>query len=367
KLLNTDPGFRAENVMTCRIDLPSPKYADQRRQAEFFRRTLAELRALPGVESVGLATSLPFSNSRSNSSFHIEGGRELPGKEPSADRHSVAPGYFAALGIPLLAGRDFTDSDDIEHPGVAIINEVMARRYWPNENPLGKRISIGMKEEVKLYGKALSREIVGVVGRVKHEQLKDDFRPEMYVPAWNVPSYTMTIIARGKAPAETMIREIRHAVQAIDPEQPIRRSISLEKAISQSVAPQRLVASLLSIFAGLALLLAVIGIYGVMSYSVAQRAQEIGIRMALGAESGDVLRLILRQGMIIALIGVGAGLALSLAVTRLLGSFLYGVGANDPLTFGGVAVLLIMVALLAALVPARRAAKVDPMIALRCD
>jgi putative ABC transport system permease protein len=367
KLLNTDPGFRAENVMTCRIDLPRPKYADERQQVEFFRRTLAELRDLPGMESVGLATSLPFSGSRGTNSFSIEGNSNQPGKVPNADRHQVAPGYFAAMGIPLLAGRDFTDSDDMEHPGVVIINEVLARRYWPNENPLGKRLSIGMGIEVKLYGKAVSREVVGIVGHVKHEQLKDDFQAEMYLPAWNVPSNNMTIIARGKMPPESMIKEIQRAVQTIDPEQPIRRSQSLEAAISSSVAPQRLVATLLSLFAGLALLLAVIGIYGVMSYSVAQRTQEIGIRMALGAESGDVLKLILRQGVTLALIGVGAGLALSLAMTRLLGSFLYSVEANDPLTFGAVAALLVMVALLAALVPARRAAKVDPMVALRSE
>jgi putative ABC transport system permease protein len=368
KLLNVNPGFRAENVVTCRIDLPRAKYPEDRRQAEFYRSVLGQARAIPGVEAAGLVTSLPFSGSRGTSSFSIDdrpGSRGSNGQ--SADRHQVAPGYFAAMGIPLLAGHDFTDTDDMEHPGVAIINEAAANRFWPNENPLGKRITIGMGQEVKLYGKAVSREIIGIVGNVKHEQLKDDFQPEIYVPALHLPAPNMYLIVRGKAPAETLINSIRRAVQTIDPEQPIRRAQLVETAIAKTVAPQRLVAALLSLFAGLALTLAMVGIYGVMSYSVAQRTQEIGVRMALGAQSRDVLKLILRQGMTLALVGVGAGLLVSAALTRLMKGLLYDVGPNDPLTFVGIALLLITVALLAALIPARRATKVDPMIALRCE
>jgi len=368
KLLNVNPGFRAENVVTCRIDLPRAKYLEDRRQAEFYRSVLGQARAIPGVEAAGLITHLPFSGSRGTSSFSIDdrpGSRGSNGQ--SADRRQVAPGYFAAMGIPLLAGRDFTDTDDMEHPGVAIIDEAAANRFWPNENPLGKRITIGMGQEVKIYGKAVSREIIGVVGNVKHEQLKDDFQPEIYVPAWHLPAPNMYLIVRGKAPAETLINSIRRAVQTIDPEQPIRRAQLLETAIAKTVAPQRLVAALLSLFAGLALTLAVVGIYGVMSYSVAQRTQEIGVRMALGAQSRDVLKLILRQGMTLALVGVGAGLLVSAALTRLMKGLLYGVSPNDPLTYVGIALLLTVVTLLAALVPARRATKVDPMIALRCD
>jgi len=368
KLLNVNPGFRAENVVTCRIDLPRAKYPEERRQAEFYRSVLGQARAIPGVEAAGLVTHLPFSGSRGTSSFSID---DRPGSRGSngqnADRRQVAPGYFAAMVIPLLAGRDFTDIDDMEHPGVAIINEAAANRFWPNENPLGKRITIGMGPEVKLYGKAVSREIIGVVGNVKHEQLKDDFQPEIYVPAWHLPAPNMYLIVRGKAPVETLINSIRRAVQSIDPEQPIRRAQLLERAIAKTVAPQRLVAVLLSLFAGLALTLAMVGIYGVMSYSVAQRTQEIGVRMALGAQSRDVLKLILRQGMTLALVGVGAGLLVSAALTRLMKGLLYGVGPNDPLTFVGIAALLTTVTLLAALIPAQRATKVDPMVALRCD
>jgi putative ABC transport system permease protein len=367
KLLNINPGFRAENVVTCRIDLPSAKYPEDRRQAEFFRRALEQARAIPGVESAGLVTSLPFSGSRGTSSFSIDGRPATQGNGPSADRHQVAPGYFAAMGIPLLAGRDFTGADDMEHPGVAIINEAAAKRFWPNENPLGKRITTGFGREVKIYGKEVSREVIGIVGNVKHEQLKDDFQAEIYVPAWHLPAPNMMLIVRGKAPAETLINGIRRAVQTIDPEQPIRRAQLLETAIAKTLAPQRLVAVLLSLFACLALTLAVVGIYGVMSYSVAQRTQEIGVRMALGAQSRDVLRLILRQGMTLALAGVGVGLLVSAALTPLMKGLLYGVGPNDPLTFVGIAALLTTVTLLAALVPARRATKVDPMVALRCE
>src|SRR5215510_14312557 len=368
KLLKVNPGFRAENVVTCRIDLPSAKYPEDRRQAEFFRRALEQARAIPGVESAGLVTSLPFSGSRGTSSFSIDdrpGSRGSNGQ--SADRHQVAPGYFAAMGIPLLAGRDFTDADDMEHPGVAIINEFAAKRFWPDENPLGKRITTGFGRESKLYGKAVSREIIGIVGNVKHEQLKDDFQAEIYVPAWHLPAPNMYLIVRGKASAESLIKSIRRAVQSVDPDQPIRRAQLLETAIATTVAPQRLVAVLFSLFAGLALTLAVVGIYAVMSYSVAQRTQEIGVRMALGARSRDVLKLILRQGMTLALVGVGAGLLVSAALTRLMKGLLYGVGPNDPLTFVGIALLLTTVTLLAALIPARRATKVDPMIALRCE
>src|SRR5205085_5476655 len=178
KLLSVSPGFRAENVATCRIDLPPTKYPAERAQADFFRGLLKQAHAIPGIETASLITSLPFSGSRGTSSFIIDGRPNEPGNEPSADRHQVAPGYFAAMGIALLAGRDFTDADDIEHPGVVIINEVAAKRFWPNENPLGKHITIGMGQEVKLYGKPVSREIIGVVGNVKQEQLKDDFQPE---------------------------------------------------------------------------------------------------------------------------------------------------------------------------------------------
>ena len=367
KLLSVSPGFRAENVVTCRIDLPPTKYSEDKSQADFFRGLLKEANAIPGVERASLITSLPFSGSRGTSTFSIDGRPLEEGNEPSADRHQVAPGYFAAMRINLLAGRDFTDADDMGHPGVVIINEAAAKRFWPNENPLGKHISIGMGQEVKLYGNAVSREIVGVVGNVKHEQLKDDFQPEMYIPAWNLPTPSMTLVVRANASPDSLINSMRQVVQSIDPDQPIRRAQTLQASIARTVAPLRFVAVLLALFAGLALTLAIIGIYGVMSYAVAQRTHEIGVRMALGAQYGDVLKLVMGHGVILTLVGIGLGLGCSLALTRVMSSLLFGVKATDVATFAVVSISLAIIALVACYVPARRATKVDPLVALRYE
>jgi putative ABC transport system permease protein len=367
KLMQINPGFQPENVVTCNINLPRAKYAQEWQQAEFFRRTLEQVRAIPGVQSAGFATSPPFSGGRGTSSFSIDGRPTSQNNGLSADRHQVAPGYFTSMGIPVRAGRDFTDADDISHPGVVVINEAAAQRFWPNEDPIGKRLTIGMPEERHMYGKAVSREIIGVIGNVKHEELKAEFQPEMYMAAWQLPSLGMTLIVRGQASAESLISSIRQAVQAVDPDQPIRRPLLLEKAIAGSVAPQRFLTTLLLLFAGLALMLAMVGIYGVMSYSVAQRTQEIGIRIALGAQASDVLKLIVGQGLILALIGVGFGVAAAFGLTRVIASLLYGVSATDPATFAAIALLLTSVALAACYIPARRATKVDPMEALRCE
>ena len=367
RLMSVSPGFSAEHVVTCRIDLPATKYPEDKSQAGFFRGLLDEAHGIPGVESASLITSLPFSGSRGTSSFSIDGRESEPGNEPSADRHQVAPGYFAAMGVALLAGRDFTDSDDMDHPGVVIINDTAAKRFWPGENPLGKHITIGMSQEVKLYGKPVSREIVGVVGNVKHEQLKDDFQPEMYIPAWNLPTPSMTLIVRGNAPPESLINSMRQAVQSMDPDQPIRRPQTLEAAIAKTVAPLRFVAALLALFAGLALTLAIIGIYGVMSYAVAQRTQEIGIRMALGAQYSDVLKLVMGHGVILTLVGIGLGLFGALVLTRVLASLLFEIKPTDATTFVVVSLSQALIAMLACYIPARRATKVDPLVALRYE
>jgi putative ABC transport system permease protein len=367
RLLSVSPGFKAEHVVTCRIDLPATKYPGDKAQADFFRGVLKEAHAIPGIENASLITSLPFSGSRGTSSFSIDGRPDEPGNEPSADRHQVAPGYFAAMGIALLAGRDFTDADDMDHAGVVIVNEAAAKRFWPDENPLGKRITIGMGQEVKLYGKPVSREIVGVVGNVKHEQLKDDFQPEMYIPAWHLPTPNMMLIVRGNAPPESLINSMRQAVQSIDHDQPIRRAQTLQAAIARTVAPLRFVTALLALFAGLALTLAIIGIYGVMSYAVAQRTQEIGIRMALGAQYHDVLKLVMGHGVILTLAGIGLGLACALVLTRVMASLLFEVKPTDVTTFAVVSISQAIIAMVACYVPARRATKVDPLVALRYE
>jgi len=271
------------------------------------------------------------------------------------------------MGIALLEGRDFADIDDMEHPGVVIINEAAAKRFWPNENPLGKRITIGMGQEVRIYGKPVSREIIGVVGNVKHKQLKDDFQPEMYIPAWHLPAQSMTLIVRGNAPSEGLINSMRQAVQSIDPDQPIRRAQTLEVAIARTVAPLRFVAALLALFAGLALTLAIIGIYGVMSYAVAQRTQEIGIRMALGAQYHDVLKLVMGHGVILVMFGIGLGLVCGLTLTRVMASLLFEVKPTDLTTFAVVSIIQAIIAMVACYVPARRATKVDPLVALRYE
>jgi len=366
-LLNVSPGFSAENIVTCRIDLPPTKYSEEKVQAEFFRRLLKQAHAIPGVETASLITSLPFSGSRGTSSFIIDGRASEQGNEPGADRHQVAPGYFAAMGINMLAGRDFTDADDMEHPAVVIINETAAKRFWPNENPLGKRLTIGMGQEVKLYNKMVSREIIGIVGNVKHEQLKDDFQPELYIPAWHLPTSSMMLIVRSKQSPDSLINSMRQAVQSIDADQPIRRAQTLQAAIARTVAPLRFVTALLSLFAGLALGLAIIGIYGVMSYAVAQRTPEIGIRMALGAQHRDVLKLIMRHGMMLTLVGVALGLVCALALTRVMASLLFGVKPTDATTFAVVSVMLAIIGMLACYVPARRATKVNPLEALRYE
>jgi len=367
KLMSVSPGFRAENVVTCRIDLPPNKYPEYKSQADFFHRLLEQAHTIPGIETASLITSLPFSGSRGTSSFKIDGRPIEQGNEPSADRHQVAPGYFAAMGITLLAGRDFTDADDMEHPAVVIINETAAKRFWPNENPLGKRITIGMTQELKLYGKEISREIVGVVGNVKHEQLKDDFAPEMYLPAWHLPTPSMTLIVRAKASPDSLINSMRQAVQSIDPDQPIRRAQTLQAAIARTVAPLRFVAALLSLFAALALVLAIIGIYGVMSYAVAQRTQEIGVRMALGAQYHDVLRLVMGHGVMLTLVGISLGLACALALTRVMASLLFEVKPTDTTMFAVVSISQAIIAMVACYIPARRATKVDPLVALRYE
>ncbi len=368
-VIQINPGFRADNVATCRIDLPRARYPQDWQQVDFFRRTLEQTHSIPGVESAGLGTSLPFSGSRGNSSFSIDEhpmSRDDP-NAPGADRHQVAPGYFQAMGIPLRAGRDFTDADDISHPGVVVINEAAAVLFFPDEDPIGKHLTIGMGQEVKLYGKPVSREIIGIVGNVKHEALTDEYQPEMYIPAYQLPALGMNLIVRGHASTESLVSGMRGAVQSIDQYQPIRRPQLLQSAIAGSVAPQRFVTTLLLLFAGLALVLAVVGIYGVMSYSVSQRTQEIGIRIALGAQSSDVLNLVVRQGLVLALIGVAIGLGAAAGLTRLMSSLLYGVSATDPLTFVVLSIVLTGVALGACLVPARRAIKVDPMVALRYE
>ncbi|MFN0107873.1 MAG: ABC transporter permease [Blastocatellia bacterium] len=368
KLLEINPGFRAENVIKADISLPRAKYKDAWQQADFFKRTLEGVRAMPGVETASMTTILPFNNGRQATSFNIDGRLVAPNTDPpNADNHEISSEYFKTMGIQLRDGRDFTDADVRTSPGVVIINEQLAKAYWPNENPIGKRLTVGSPEEVELYGKPVSREVVGIIGNVKLLDLTEDFNSELYIPAAQMPNSWMTLVVRGKAAPDSLINSIRQVVRSIDPDQPIRRPLALETMIARSVAPQRFIAMLLMVFAGLAIALAVVGIYGVMNYVVTQRTQEIGIRLALGAQRSDVLRMVIAQGMKLAAIGIGLGLIAAFAVSRLLTKLLFEVSPNDAMAYAGVSALLAAVVLLACLIPARRASNVDPMVALRCE
>jgi putative ABC transport system permease protein len=358
-LQRVDPGFNAENVLTMRLSLPSYKYAQPDQQKAFTSDLLQRVKNLPGVESAAISTALPLSTVESASSFLLEG--QLPPSDgssfPIADFRTVSPDYFRVLHIPVLKGRVFTDADTKDVPNVAVINQTMARNVFGDQDPIGKRMFIG--------GDKNASSIVGVVGDVRHKSLESEPKPEMYVTYLQAPPTFYTLAVRTKLEPASMVGAVRNEILAIDKDQPVSAVKTMSEMRSESLAPLRFNTVALSIFAGLGLILAAVGIYGVMAYSVGQRTHEIGIRMALGAQPGAVLRLILRQGMLLVLIGVVVGLALSFGLTRIMASFLYGVTATDPATFVFVAVVLSLVALLANYIPARRATKVDPLIALR--
>ncbi len=279
--------------------------------------------------------------------------------------HSVTPNYFHAMGIPLLRGRVFTEQDVRGKPGVIIINETLARRFWPDEDPIGERLAIGLSFDDE--GAPESYEIVGIVGDVRHRRLDADVFPQMFLPYRQQTWDFMSFVLRTNGDPLRLVGGVRGQVRAVDKDQPVYGIRTMEQYVSASVAQRRFSMLLLGIFAALAVALAAGGTYGVISYSVSQRTHEIGIRMALGAQRRDIFKLVVGQGMGPVLIGVGIGLAASLALTRFLSSLLFGVSATDPVTFAGVAVLLAAVALLACYIPARRATRVDPLVALRYE
>jgi predicted permease len=359
QLLRVDPGFKAENVLTMQLSLPQTKYTLPPQRAAFYRQVLQRLETVPGVRAVGAINQLPLTGSSSDRSFNVE-GRPPQNPPPNAEFRVVSPSYFRAITIPLVKGRYLADSDQETSPKAVIINQTMARRYWPNEDPMGKRISFDGTPTQQNW-----REVVGIVGDVRQLGLGSDAKPEMYVPFTQFPRANMTLVVQTAGDPANVTSAVRGEVRAIDGDLPVYNARTMEQVLSQSVARQRLNMLLLGIFASVALALAAIGIYGVMSYTTAQRMHEFGIRTALGARPKDLLRLVLGQGMILALIGVGIGLVAAFVITRIMSSLLYNVSATDPVTFLGIAVLLLLVALAACLVPARKATRVDPMIALR--
>jgi putative ABC transport system permease protein len=367
RLQRVNLGFDPENLLTFNIALPQTRYGAAHLQAAFFQQTLQRIAALPEVQVAGAVSDLPFSGSRSGSSFSIDGRAKQSNEDWNADIRLISPDYFRALGIQLHAGRAFSERDVKETPGVVIINQTMARRFWPNEDPLGKRLTIGTPQETELYGRAPSREIVGIVGDLKHQRLADASAPEMYVPYQQLPGLAMSLAVRGRGDAAKLTGAVREAVRAVDRDQPISRVALMAERLARAVATERLNALLLTAFAAVALLLAGVGIYGVMAYTVTQGTREIGIRLALGAQARDVLRLIVGQGLLLTGIGLGLGLVTSFALTRLLERLLFGITATDPLVFSAATLLLSLIALLACYIPARRATKVDPLVALKYE
>ncbi|HTG16619.1 MAG TPA: ABC transporter permease, partial [Blastocatellia bacterium] len=360
RLEQVNPGFETRNVLTMRLSLPAAQYPDGRRRATFFQQVVERIAAVPGAESVAAISRLPLTPGNSSRSFEIEGKpNDSSGDGPIADYRVISSDYFRALGIPLLKGRAFTEQDNGDAPATAIINETAARRYWPNEDPLGKRLRIESDDPWM--------EIVGVVGNVKHVGLDSQSKAELYLPYLKDPWPFMTVVVRSASNPKSLADAMRNEVWAVDKDLPVPDIKTMDELLSGSVARRRFNTMLLGIFAAVALVLAAVGIYGVMSYSVTQRTHEIGIRMALGAKQSDVVKLVVGQGITLALIGVGLGLAGALALTRVLASLLFEVGTTDPVTFVAISILLTGVALGACFVPARRAAKVDPMIALRYE
>jgi putative ABC transport system permease protein len=379
QLLALDLGFRTEGLMTTRVTLPQSKYQENPQVVAFYRQAIDRVKSLPGVESVGAITQLPLSGAYSSGTTVIEDTSAGEGLQRfqgypylEADRRSVAPGYFTSLGVRLIEGRLLDDRDREDSPAVAVVDEKFAKRFWPSGSAVGKRVAVGGNPQTGIqWG-----EIVGVIGHIHHygtnrEGQEQAYFPEgreqIYFPFTQRPARTMFLTVRTAVDPLSITGAVRGEIQSLDPELPIYEERTMGQLISRSVAQPRLNLVLMGIFAVIALILASVGIYGVMSYSVTQRTHEIGIRMALGAQRLDVLKMVIGQGLVLTGIGTVLGLAGAFAGTRLLSTLLFGVSATDPVIFIIISLVLAGVALLACFIPARRATKVDPMIALRYE
>ncbi|HXG65767.1 MAG TPA: ABC transporter permease [Blastocatellia bacterium] len=361
-LRGVDAGFQAANVTTLRLSLPQARYPQPAHRVAAYMEIERRMNALPEVEAAGFTFDLPLESDWQGTSFTIEGEPPLP---PDANRQInftfVTPGYFRAMGVPLLRGRNFTEQDGPGAPNVILINETLARRFFPTEDPIGKRLFVGFSSNVP-------REVVGIVGDVRHSDFYQPPTAHVYVPCYQAAFMnSMSLVARSRAQSSAVIAAAREQIRSFDRALPIYDIKTMEQVVSESLAQPRFSGLLLGLFAVLALALGSVGIYGVISYSVAQRTHEIGVRMALGAQRRDILKMVVGRGMRPVFIGLGIGLAGALWLTRFLSSLLFGVSATDPMIFAGVALLLLLAALLACYVPARRATKVDPMMALRYE
>jgi predicted permease len=362
RLQAVDPGFDSGRLLTMRFSPPAQKYPGP--QVGIFSQQLRErLQTLPGVQAVAISSDLPLSGNTSAGPIELEGQSILPTEgEIRMYRHRVTPQFFSTLGIPLVKGRDFTDADHTQAPGVVIISEALARRYWPGEDPIGKRLREAGRENPWFS-------IVGIVADVKYRGLPQNPNadPDVYFPLQQRPTNNLSLAVRSESDPTSLTAAIRGELQKLDPNLPVYNVTTMAQQVVRQTTQPRFSAWLLGIFGALALLLSAVGIYSVMAYAVEQRTHEVGIRLALGARAGDVLKLVIRQGMRLTLLGVALGLSAALVLTRLMKGLLFGVAAADPPTYAGIALLLTAVALLACWIPARRATKVDPLVALRCE
>ena len=364
RLRNVDPGFRSDNLLTMKFVLPEPKYAEFEKRTAFYNDLIQRVQSLAGVKSAAVTTNLPLYRQGNSIGISIEGQPPPPpGKENIAVTRIVSPGYFDTMGIPLLSGRQLSDQDTETTPNVVVISEAMARRHWPGEDAVGKRIGAGRIEKPEDW-----IQVIGVVKDVRQFELTADPRPQMYLSYRQAAFFApRDLVVKTEVDPASLAATVRKTVWEIDKDQPVSNIRTMEEILLESIARQRFSMLLLAIFAGVAMILAAVGIYGVMSYSVAQRTHEIGIRMALGAQTSTVLKLAVSYGLKLVVVGVAIGLIAAFALTRVMSTLLFGVTATDPATFTLISLLLILVAAIASYIPARRATKVDPIIALRYE
>jgi putative ABC transport system permease protein len=366
RLQSVDPGFNPTQTLSFELSLPDSRYEDEPRQVAFFDRLLPRLRALPGVRAADAVMALPLSGSNFNISFSIAGRPPVPpAQEPALEVRVATPGYFREMGIPLKRGRGFTDEDKPGTPQVVLLTESTAQKYFPNEDPIGKTIRLG-------WGRGPGKpkaggEVVGIVGDVKDAGLNEPSAQQLYLPYRQWPIQSMSVVMKTTTPPESLAAAVRQEVHAIDPNLPVSNIASLETIIAESISQPRFYMMLLAAFAAVALVLAAIGIFGVLSYAVSQRTREIGIRMALGAPGRTVVSLIVRQAMLLVVCGVAAGTVAALFLSQTMTKMLFGITSTDPATFAAVAIVLVGVALFASYLPARRATRVDPIVALRAE